>query len=89
MLLMISYCYNIKVEDCKWYFTWGSCRKNVKLKVVEKVVLSFLFIIIIIIIIITHTHTHTHIYIYIYIYIHALQVITLYKVTECKDKITV
>ena len=39
ILLTISYRCNIKVEDCKSYFTGRACRKNMKLKVVKKAVL--------------------------------------------------
>ena len=36
MLLTISSCYNIKVENCISYFTGGLCRKYMKLEVMKK-----------------------------------------------------
>ena len=36
MLLTISNCYNLKVEDCISYFTGGLCRKYMKLEVMKK-----------------------------------------------------
>ena len=36
-----------------------------------------------------YIYIYIYIYMYIYIYVHAIPVVTLYKVTKYKDKITV
>ena len=78
ILLTISYCYNIKVQNCKSYFTWGSCKKKVKLKVVKKIILFFLFII-----------NNNILYIYIiYIYICIYMHIYIYMPSMCKKQKT-
>ena len=35
----------------------------------------------------THPHTHTHTHTRTHTYIHSLPVVTLYKVTKCKEKV--
>ena len=79
------------------YTNWGSCRKNVKLKVVKKVVLFFLFIIIYIyniyciyyMFIYMYIYNIYYLYIYIYIYIYIHLFILLINIIPERNKIKI